>query len=100
MTDYDAIILGGGAAGLFCAAKAGQNRRRVLVLEKTDLVGGTTAISGGVMWIPANRYLAEAGITDSEEQAIAYMDAVVGDHDCGIPIFQPSGDVIAIQVAR
>jgi len=78
---FDFIVIGSGG-GSFCAAlaasKAGQ---RVLVLEKTDLVGGTTAISGGVMWIPANRYLAEAGITDSEEQAIAYMDAVVGDHD-------------------
>jgi len=77
---YDFVVIGSGG-GSFCAAlaasKAGQ---RVLVLEKTDLVGGTTAISGGVMWIPANRYLAEAGIADSEEQAISYLDAVVGDH--------------------
>jgi len=47
MTDFDAIILGGGAAGLFCAAKAGQNGRRVLVLEKMPSVGRKILISGG-----------------------------------------------------
>jgi len=44
---YDAIILGGGAAGLFCAAQAGQRGRRVLVLEKADAVGKKILISGG-----------------------------------------------------
>ena len=44
---YDAIILGGGAAGLFCAAQAGQRGRRVLVLEKADTVGKKILISGG-----------------------------------------------------
>ncbi len=44
---YDAIILGGGAAGLFCAAQAGQRGRRVAVLEKSDRVGKKILISGG-----------------------------------------------------
>jgi hypothetical protein len=44
---YDAIVLGGGAAGLFCAAVAGQRGRRVLVLEKADAVGKKILISGG-----------------------------------------------------
>ena len=44
---YDAIILGGGAAGLFCAAQAGQRGRRVAVLEKADRVGKKILISGG-----------------------------------------------------
>ncbi len=44
---YDAIILGGGAAGLFCAAIAGQRGRRGLLLEKSDTVGKTILISGG-----------------------------------------------------
>ena len=44
---YDAIILGGGAAGLFCAAQAGQRGRRVLVLEKADTLGKKILISGG-----------------------------------------------------
>jgi len=76
---FDFVIVGSGA-GSMCAAlvlrKAG---KRVLVLEKTALVGGTTAISGGVMWIPANRYMKQAGIEDSAEQATAYLDAVIGE---------------------
>ncbi len=44
---FDAIILGGGAAGLFCAATAGQRGRRVLVLERADKVGAKILISGG-----------------------------------------------------
>ncbi len=47
MSGYDAIVLGGGAAGLFCAALAGQRGRRVLVLERSDAVGKKILISGG-----------------------------------------------------
>lgn len=75
---FDFVIVGSGA-GSFCAAlvlrAAG---KRVLVLEKAELVGGTTATSGGVMWIPNNRFMKEAGVPDSREQAIAYLDAAVG----------------------
>lgn len=77
---FDFVVVGSGA-GSFCAAlalrKAGKS---VLVLEKAELVGGTTATSGGVMWIPNNRFMKEAGVADSRDQAIAYLDAVVGDH--------------------
>ncbi|MCT2559657.1 NAD(P)/FAD-dependent oxidoreductase [Tsuneonella sp. YG55] len=45
--DYDAIILGGGAAGLMCAMRAGQRGRRVLVLERAERVGKKILISGG-----------------------------------------------------
>jgi hypothetical protein len=47
MSDYDAIVLGGGAAGLMCAAVAGQRGRRVLVVEHADRVGKKILISGG-----------------------------------------------------
>ena len=47
MAHYDVIVLGGGAAGLFCAATAGQRGRRVLVLEHNDRVGKKITISGG-----------------------------------------------------
>jgi predicted Rossmann fold flavoprotein len=46
-TDFDVIILGGGAAGLMCAAMAGQRGRRVLVIEHADRVGKKILISGG-----------------------------------------------------
>jgi predicted Rossmann fold flavoprotein len=47
MTDYDAIIIGGGAAGLFCAIEAGKRRRKVLVVEHSERVGKKISISGG-----------------------------------------------------
>jgi hypothetical protein len=47
MADYDAIILGAGAAGLMCAARAGQRGRRVLLLEKAEQPGRKILISGG-----------------------------------------------------
>jgi 3-oxosteroid 1-dehydrogenase len=75
---FDFVVVGSGG-GSMCAAlvmrKAG---RSVVILEKTDLIGGTTARSGGVMWIPNNRFMKEAGIPDSYEQAMRYMDATAG----------------------
>lgn len=79
--DFDFVIVGSGGGSMCAALVMRAAGKRVLILEKTDLVGGTTAISGGVMWIPNNRFLAEAGIADSAEQAMTYLDAVVGDHD-------------------
>ena len=78
---YDFVIVGSGAGSLCAALVMRAAGKRVLVLEKTGLVGGTTAMSGGVMWIPVNRFLASDGITDSPEQAATYLDHVVGDHD-------------------
>jgi 3-oxosteroid 1-dehydrogenase len=76
---FDFVVVGAGG-GSMCAGlvmrKAGKS---VLILEKTDLVGGSTAKSGGVMWIPNNRFMKPAGIDDSYEKATAYLDAVVGD---------------------
>jgi succinate dehydrogenase/fumarate reductase flavoprotein subunit len=52
--EYDIIVVGGGAAGLTAAAVAATERCRVLLLEATTLIGGTSAISGGMVWMPAN----------------------------------------------
>lgn len=74
---YDFVVVGSGG-GSMCAGlvmrKAGKS---VLILEKTDLIGGSTAKAGGVMWIPANRFMKEAGVADSLEAGEAYLDAVV-----------------------
>ncbi len=78
---FDFIIVGSGGGSMCAALVMRAAGKSVLILEKTDLVGGTTAVSGGVMWIPNNRFLASEGIEDSPEQAMAYLDAVVGDHD-------------------
>ena len=78
---FDFVVVGSGGGSMCAALVMRAAGRSVLVLEKTELVGGTTAISGGVMWIPNNRFMAAEGIADSREQAIAYLDAVVGDHE-------------------
>ncbi|HEY1076860.1 MAG TPA: FAD-dependent oxidoreductase [Fontimonas sp.] len=76
---YDFVVVGSGAGSMCAALQMRAAGKSVVVLEKTALVGGTTANSGGVMWIPCNRYMTQAGIDDSAEQANAYLDAVIGD---------------------
>ena len=53
--------------------------KSVVVLEKTDKVGGSTAMSGGVLWVPAHPLQAREGVKDSYEQGLAYLNATVGD---------------------
>ena len=78
---FDFVIVGSGGGSMCAALALRAGGKRVLVLEKTALVGGTTAISGGVMWIPDNPLMAAAGIEDSAGQALDYLNAVVGDHE-------------------
>ncbi len=76
---FDFVAIGSGGGALCAALVLRAAGKSVLILEKAELVGGTTATSGGVMWIPNNRFMKEAGVADSREQAIAYLDAIVGD---------------------
>ncbi len=69
----DVVVLGSGAAGLTAAVVAAEGGARVLLCEKADVVGGTTAWSGGQVWIPNNPHMAEVGITDSRERALKYI---------------------------
>jgi succinate dehydrogenase/fumarate reductase flavoprotein subunit len=71
--EYDTIVLGAGAAGMTVAAVAAAEGLRVLLIEKSTQVGGTTATSGGMVWIPANAKMAKAGIEDTVEQAQLYL---------------------------
>src|SRR5260370_39524174 len=71
--EYDAIVLGAGAAGMTAAAVAATGGVTVLPIEKSAQGGGTTAISGGMVWIPANAKMAEAGVADTAEQARLYL---------------------------
>jgi 3-oxosteroid 1-dehydrogenase len=58
------------------AADAGAS---VLMLEKQAVVGGSTAMSGGVVWVPNNRQMRQAGVKDSYDDAMAHFEAVVGE---------------------
>ena len=69
---YDVIVVGSGSAGMTAAVRAATRGLKVLVVEKAHWIGGTSATSGGVTWIP-NHGL---GTDDSREQAITYINAV------------------------
>jgi 3-oxosteroid 1-dehydrogenase len=70
---FDLIVVGSGAAGMSAAIRAHDLGRRVLIVEATDQYGGSTAISGGVVWIPDNPQLPSRGIKDSREDSLTYL---------------------------
>ena len=74
---YDLIVLGAGAGGMTAATVAALEGLRVLLIEKSEYVGGTTAISGGMIWVPQNHLMARAGLPDSRSAAEAYLAATV-----------------------
>ncbi|VEG56990.1 fumarate reductase/succinate dehydrogenase flavoprotein domain-containing protein [Mycolicibacterium aurum] len=77
MTDWDhevdVVVLGSGGAGLTAALTAAVNGATVEVYEKAATVGGTTAVSGGIVWIPAHTRSADGELT--AEDAMAYLRA-------------------------
>jgi 3-oxosteroid 1-dehydrogenase len=76
--EADVLIIGAGAAGLAAALAAHAGGARVNVIEKGAQLGGTAAISGGVVWIANNPQMRSAGLADSAEEALAYFTSL--DH--------------------
>lgn len=76
---YDVIVVGSGAGGLSTAITARKNGLSVIVLEKEPVFGGTTAVSGGVLWIPLSPHMKDKGVPDTRDAAIAYMKAETGE---------------------
>lgn len=69
----DILVVGGGAAGCSAAVTAHELGRHVIVLEKAPVLGGTSAKAVGGVWVPANRYMQEAGLTDRRIDCLEYM---------------------------
>ena len=69
----DLLVMGSGAAGMSGAIRASDLGLDVLVVEKSDLFGGNTAMSGGVCWVANNPGMAKEGIADSDEEGFTYL---------------------------
>ncbi|SDH80933.1 Succinate dehydrogenase/fumarate reductase, flavoprotein subunit [Paraburkholderia steynii] len=69
----DVLVIGSGAGGLSTAITARKHGLDVVVIEKEAYFGGTTAFSGGVLWIPGNRHARANGVNDTREAAKTYM---------------------------
>ena len=82
MSEYaetcDVLVIGSGAAGLSAAISARLSGASVIVVEKSEVFGGTTARSGGWCWIPLSGQARSAGIDDSEEDVLTYLRHEIG----------------------
>jgi 3-oxosteroid 1-dehydrogenase len=77
--ETDVLVVGTGAAGMTAAAAAADAGARVLVAESTAKWGGTTALSGGGLWMPANPLMLAQGRADSVDKALTYLAAAIGE---------------------
>lgn len=76
----DLVVVGSGAAGLTTAITARKRGLNVIVIEKEPVFGGTTALSGGVLWIPLNRHGRQQNPTDTAERVREYMMSETGNN--------------------
>jgi succinate dehydrogenase/fumarate reductase flavoprotein subunit len=74
--ERDVVVIGSGAGGLTAALTAAVHGASTLVVEKAATIGGTTAYSEAMIWVPGSRQAKEAGVVDSDEDALEYIAAV------------------------
>ncbi|WP_225028081.1 FAD-dependent oxidoreductase [Xinfangfangia pollutisoli] len=87
--DCDVLVIGSGAPGLTAAVTAAEFGLKVIVAEKAAVFGGTSAWSGGWLWIPRNPLAQEAGIDEPPEDPMRYLQAELGNRagDPRLPVF-------------
>jgi succinate dehydrogenase/fumarate reductase flavoprotein subunit len=77
---YDVVVIGAGGAGLAAALFAAIEGKSVLLLESTEFIGGTTALSAATVWIPNSQHALQVSNGDSFESAQRFLAAAVGNH--------------------
>ena len=77
--EYDVVVVGSGAAGMVAALTAAHQGLSTVVVEKAPHYGGSTARSGGGVWIPNNEILKRDGVKDTAEAARTYLHTIIGD---------------------
>jgi 3-oxosteroid 1-dehydrogenase len=75
----DLVIAGSGGGGMVAGLAALDSGLEPLIVEKQALIGGSTGLSGGIVWLPNNPLMRADGIADSHEDGLAYLADVVGD---------------------
>ncbi|MEE6169090.1 MULTISPECIES: 3-oxosteroid 1-dehydrogenase [unclassified Mycolicibacterium] len=77
--EYDVVVVGSGAAGMVAALTAAHQGLSTVLVEKAPHYGGSTARSGGGVWIPNNEILKRDGVKDTRDAARTYLHTIVGD---------------------
>ncbi|RAR61185.1 succinate dehydrogenase/fumarate reductase flavoprotein subunit [Paraburkholderia unamae] len=100
--EVDLLIFGAGAAGMTAALVADHEKLKVLLCEKTGMVGGITSTSGGTTWVPGTTLSAQAGVPDSVDDARRFLASVVGARggDEAREAFLQSGPQVIDELAR
>ena len=78
-TVVDIVVVGSGAGAMTAALRAAHAGAEVLIVEKGEKYGGTSATSGGGLWIPCNHLMPDVGIEDSRDKALNYLRELTGD---------------------
>src|ERR1700741_1667471 len=76
--NYDVIVCGSGAGGMRSALCCRPLGLSVVVIEKANVYGGTSAVSGGGIWIPCNDQMAAGGVPDSYDEVLTYLKYLIG----------------------
>ena len=74
--EFDLVVIGSGAGAMTAGIVAHDRKASALLIEKSDRYGGSSAMSGGSLWVPQSHFMAEAGIDDNREDAIAYLKEI------------------------
>ncbi len=78
-TEFDFVVIGAGGAGLSAALFAAIDGAKVLLVERTEFVGGTTAWSAGTTWIPGTHHAAQVNPSDTLAEVTTYLNHAVGE---------------------